>query len=306
MIGLALALALLADAPAAPPPAAPAMVHHGPPPPDSVTGDHASLPMTFTAGLPTIAVTIDGKGPFKVGVDTGAMGGVHMTDRLAAALGLTPFGEARASDPSGLNPVAVKLYRLDDFKLGGVEVKGWVSSAAPSRPGKLESLDAIVGIGAFAGYVVTIDYAGARFAIDRGALPPPDGQHVFGYDDVLPVVPLSVEGHSIRAHLDTGNVRFPVIVPAGFAEALAHHAEARSIGQAHTVSNVIDMFAMPVDGAVQVGAASVGANEVGYPSIIDMANIGSLALGRMVVRVDPANKRISLVSLDEVSTAGRR
>jgi hypothetical protein len=305
MIGLAIALALLALAPAGPPSAMPTMVRHGPPPPDSVGGDHASLPMTFTSGLPTIMVTIDGKGPFKVGVDTGAMGGVHMTDRLAAALGLAPFGEAQATDPSGRNPIAIKLYRLDDFRLGGIDVKGWVSSAAPVRPGKLESLDAIVGVGAFAGYVVTFDYPAGRFAIDRGALPAPDGKHVFGYDDVLPVVPLNVEGHAIRAHLDTGNIRFPVIVPTAFAETLAHHDKARSIGQARTVSNVIDMFAMPVDGAVQVGAASVAASEIGYPSVIDMANVGSLALGRMVVRVDPGNKRISLISPDEVSTARR-
>jgi hypothetical protein len=39
--------------------------------------------------------------------------------------------------------------------------------------------------------------------------------------------------------------------------------------------------------------------------VINMANVGSLALGRMVVRVDPGNKRISLISRDEVSTARR-
>src|SRR5438309_193573 len=110
MIGLALILALLAQSPS-PPPAGPVMARQGPRAPDKVTGDHAALPMTFTAGLPTIAVTIDGKGPFKVGVDTGAMGGVHMTDRLAAALNLAPVGEAQAVDPSGRNPVAIKLYR---------------------------------------------------------------------------------------------------------------------------------------------------------------------------------------------------
>jgi hypothetical protein len=311
MIGPAIALAMLAQpvaAPpsAAPPAAAPMAVRRMPPPPDSMTGDHATFPITFTAGLPTIEVTINGKGPFRVGIDTGAMGGAHMTDRLAATLGLTPFGEARATDPSGRNPVTIKLYRLDDFKLGAVEVKGWVGTAAPGRPGPLDSLDAILGIGAFAGYVVTLDYAGRRFALDRGALPPPDDAHVFAYDDVLPVVPLTVEGHAIPAHLDTGNVRFPVIVPADFAAALAHHAQARAIGQGRTVSSVVEMFAIPVDGAIGVGSASLGASEVGYPSIIDMANIGSLALRNMVVRIDPANKRISLISPTEVETVHRR
>lgn len=302
--------AMLAGPPPAQPPVsepeAQVQVRHRPLKPDSITGDHVSLPITFVSGLPTIEVTVNGKGPFRVGVDTGAMGGLHMTDRLAGALGLAPVGEALASDPSGRNPIAIKLYRLDRVALGGVEIRGWMASAAPVRAGKLESLDGIIGLGDLDSYIVTIDYSGGRFAIDRGTLPEPDGMHVFSYRDPIPVVPVTIEGHTIAAHLDTGNIGLPLIVPDSFATGLADRAKARPAGQAHTVSNVIDMFAMPVEGAVQVGAASLHVTEIGFPSVIAMANIGSRALDHMVVRLDPANKRISLISLDEVTTAAAR
>lgn len=280
--------------PPAPPTGEPVRVRRGPPPPDSVSGDKAALPMTRTSGLPTIAVTINGKGPFNIGFDTGAPGGPHLTDRLTDALGLSPFGEARASDPSGKNPVPVKLYRLDSAAFGPVSVNGWVASARPVRKGKLESLDGIVGLDAFAGYIVTLDYAQNRLSIDKGSLPEPDGQRVFRYEGPIPSVPVSIEGQTVQAHVDTGNVRHPLIVPEALALSLAQKDKTRSIGQAHTVSNTIDMHAVPLTGEAKVGSVTLTAKEAGYPSIIDKANVGSLALEGKVLKVDPANKRIMI------------
>lgn len=278
----------------APQAATPMVVRRGPPPPDSVSGDRVSLPMTLTAGLPTIDVTINGKGPFKFGFDTGAPGGPHLTDRLTDALGLSPFGEARASDPSGKNPIPVKLYRLDSAAFGPISVNGWVATAQPVRRGRLESLDGLVGLDAFAGYVVTLDFAGGRLSIEKGALPAADGKRIFAYDGPIPSIPVVVEGQTVQAHLDTGNVRFPLIVPEAVALKLAQKDKSRPIGQARTVSNTIDMHAVPLTGDATVGAVALAAREAGYPSIIDKANIGSLALTGKILRVDPANKRIAI------------
>jgi hypothetical protein len=291
IIGLA---GIQAAEPPAPPSAQPVMARRGPPPPDSVSGDKAVLPMTFTSGLPTISVTINGKGPFKIGFDTGAPGGPHLTDRLTDALGLSPFGEARASDPSGKNPIAVKLYRLDSAAFGPVNVKGWVATAQPVRKGRLESLDGLVGLDAFAGYVVTLDFAKGSLSIEKGALPDADGQRVFQYGGPIPSVPVVIEGQTVQAHLDTGNVRHPLIVPEAFALKLAQKDKSRPIGQAHTVSNTIEMHAVPLTGEAKVGPVSLVVREAGYPSIIDKANIGSLALEGKVLKVDPANKRIMI------------
>jgi hypothetical protein len=295
-----ISIVLLAAAVAAHPaelPIAPAVataaVRHGPATP-KISGDHAVLPLTFTSGLPTMLVMVDGKGPFKIGFDTGAPGGPHMTDRLAEALGLSPVGESLMSDPSGKNPVTVKMYDFGRIVFDTVTVEGWVGTAAHRRAGKLESLDGIVGLDAFAGYIVTIDYRAQQIQLDRGALPPADGRKVFSYPKAIPMVPLTIEGHAIKAHLDTGNVNSVIGVPERYAAGLAHKSEAKPAGVAHTVSTTFDVFSMPIDGGAHVGDITLDVGEVRYPAVTDTANIGSLALTGMILRVDPANRRITI------------
>ncbi len=277
-------------------PAAPMTVMQGPPsPPDAVDGEASDLPMTLTGGVPTLEVQINGKGPFRLTFDTGAPGGPHLSERLASALGLQPYGQAMIGDPSGRNATPVKLYRLESVAFGAISARGWLATAAPPRRGKIESSDGVVGLGAFAGFVVTIDYPRARFGVRRGALPPPDGRSVFSYEgQMAPAAPLTLEGRTILAHVDTGNSVDGVIVPAAFAEGLRRKGEATAAGLAHTVSNTVQMYSVPVEGQVRVGSTPLAVSAVEYPSIIPVANIGSPALAQAVVEVDPANARLRI------------
>jgi hypothetical protein len=211
------------------------------------------------------------------------------------ALALEPVGEALAGDPSGKNLVRLKLYPVNDLELGPVKITKWIGSSAPVTHDKLESVDGIIGLGAFDGFVVTLDYAGRRLLLDRGALPEPDGKTIFAYDDAIPIVPLTIEGKALKAHLDTGNVNMPVFVPANVAERLSGFAKAHSVGVAHTISNTIQIKAVPVSGAILVGNVPLTAAEVGYPSVIDIGNVGSRALSDLTIRIDPKNRRIEIL-----------
>jgi hypothetical protein len=272
-----------------------ASLSHRPPKP-AVTGERAVLPLEFTSGFPTITARIDDRN-VRLGFDTGAPGGPRLSPAVIAELRLTQVGEALASDPSGRNPVRLKMYGLPQIAFGGVEVRGWVASEARMLNGPIATLDGIVGPNAFEGYVVTIDYAARRFVLERAALPNPDGKTVFAYAaGPVAVVPLTVEGRTIEAHLDTGNIRFPIIVPEGFASTLAGIASARPIGTARTVTQRFEMKAAPISGPARVGETTLAAGEVGFPTATARANIGSLALAGMVIRVDPANRRVELRS----------
>lgn len=290
--------------PAANPAQAVHIVRRTGPPPPLVTGDHASVPMNFVGGLPTISARMGGK-TFTLGIDTGAPGGAHLTDRVVAALNLKPVGEALAGDPSGKNLVRLRLYPVNDLEIGPVRLTNWIGTAAPATPGKLETIDGIIGPQAFSGYVVTLDYGAGRLLIDRGKLPEADGKNIFSYDDVIPAVPMTIEGKTVQAHVDTGNVSMAVIVPANFADQLSRKSEARSFGIAHTLSNAIEMKAVPISGLVLVGTTPISIAEVGFPSVINLANIGSLALANLIVRIDPANRRISF-SHSPIPTKGER
>src|SRR4051794_21601792 len=135
------------------------IIRHMAPPPPARSGDKADIPLGLFEGMPTIMATVNGKGPYRFGVDTGAMGYLHLRPDLAATLALSPVGEARAVDPSGRNPVSVPLYRIDSLQFGGLTYSG-IMTTGLTIPGKLGELDGVIGIGFFKDLLLTLDYGG--------------------------------------------------------------------------------------------------------------------------------------------------
>lgn len=264
-----------------------------PKPKATIVGERVSLPITYTAGLPTITAMVGGKS-VKLGFDTGAPGPLRLSEPLAQSMALQQIGEMRTSDPSGKNPTGRPLYKLGEFSLGDMVVKDWLATTVPIRPGKLETLDGIIGLSAFEGFVVTIDYASNMLTIAKGSLPAANGKSSFAYpNDSIPTVPLVVDGKPIDAHVDTGNIAAALFVPPEFASALPNAAQAKKVGQARTVSQTIDISEIPVS-SVSVGTLSLKVPAIRYPSVVPFGTLGSPALTGVVVKVDPASKIVQL------------
>ena len=197
------------------------------------------------------------------------------------------------SDPSLQNPVAVGLYRIDDLKVGNIEVDNWIATGrADPRPSAL-GVDGIIGLDAFDGFVVTIDYPSSRLVLTRGHLPEPDGTTGFRYEGPIPQVPLTLDGRTITAHIDTGNARYALMAPQAAAESFPHYAERFPVGLARTVNNTFSLEAVPVEDA-HVGSLDLHAGTVAFPSAGPNGNLGSLLLRDMVVKIDPANRIVIL------------
>lgn len=271
----------------------PQLVRRGPPPPQA-TGDAARVALAVTAGLPVIEATVNGKGPFKFAVDTGASGQVHVSDALASKLALTKVGEARAADGSGKNVRHVPLVGIDTIAIGGVSFGGVTGAVTNPRNGVI---DGVIGMGLLPDYVLTIDYPGKTLGLDKGELPAADGKHVFEYQPGrVIVIPVKVGDVETPTHLDTGNARHPFIVAADIVPKLATRGEARSIGQAHTISNTVDMFAVDVTAQVRVGEVILPIKEISYPTVAPGGNLGTLGLLGVVLRVDQKNRRVSFTT----------
>jgi len=281
----AAALALLQPAPQ------PQLVVRTPPKPET-SGSDSCLRMELARVIPVIPITIGGR-ELKVGLDTGAPGGPHLPLALIEALGAEKVGEARMSDPSLQNPVPVGLYRIDDLAVGNVHVDNWIATGRPDERPSAIGVDGIIGLDAFDGFVVTIDYPSGRLVLTRGRLPEPDGQTSFRYEGPIPRVPLTIDGRTVEAHVDTGNARYALMVPQAAAQALPGYAEAFPVGLARTVNNTFSLKAAPV-GDAHVGTLDLHAGTVAFPSAGQNGNLGSLLLRDMVVKIDPANKIVRL------------
>jgi hypothetical protein len=250
-------------------------------------------PITFTAGLPTLTVTINGKGPFKLGFDTGSMGGAHLNAGAIEKLGLKQTGEALAGDPSGKNPQHIAIFPDIDIDLAGTTLSVGATSSPPMATDKLAALDGIVGPELVGSGLLTLDYRGAAFSFEQAALPAADGKTIFSYSGPIARVPVDVEGQKADAYLDTGNVRAGLILPEAMAAKLANYGSATQAGTAHTVSNAIEMKAVTLAKAPSIGATALAMTEIQFPSV-GLANVGSAALQALVVRVDTKNHRVQV------------
>jgi hypothetical protein len=261
------------------------------PPPALIHGADVCLPIKFADGLPVIPATIAGKA-ITLGFDTGAPGIVHLNQPLVDELKLTKIGQTRATDPSGRNVLTLGVYGIKDLKLGRFSIDQWVASGDAPSTRRFANPDGIIGLDAFRGYIVTIDYPGRRLIVTKGSLPAPDGKASFHYEGPIPRVPLTVDGHPIDAHIDSGNSRYAVIVPQTFAAQLPNYGNRFPIGSARTVNNKYDLVALPVHES-RIGEFPLYAGTVAYPGPSETGNIGSQILRDMIVRVDPANSIIS-------------
>ena len=262
----------------------------------TVTGPATCLPLKLSDGLIVIPATIEGR-PLTLIFDTGSPGGPHIDPAIIDQLKLTKIGEARMTDPSMKNVQTMGLYELRDLKLGNLSIASWNVSGRPPRPDDRNEPDGIVGLDAFNGYVVTIDYPGGRIIAKPGRLPEPDGRTSFRYQGPIPRVPLSIEGQPIEAHVDTGNARYALFLPESYAAQLPGYSSRYPIGIAHTVNNTYNLMALPVRDA-KVGDLPLYAGTAAFPAAAPIGNIGAPILRDMVIKVDPAN---SIVALERAS-----
>ncbi len=276
----------------------PRMVRRAAAPPPQMAGERAEVEMRLVAGMPTITAMVNGRGPYRFGVDTGAPGYLRVTSALAAALGLEPVGQALAGDPSGTNLSRIPLYRVDSLAFGDLRFAG-ISTTPITLPNPaLAELDGIIGISFFQALLLTIDYPRGRLVAAPGALPAADGADVVDFTidrGALITIPLRIGDTLHQVHLDTGNTRHALFMPAAAIGGLPTRGAARSIGVARTVSQEIPLHEIDLAAPVRIGATALPVTAVAYPAVATLGNVGSRALQAMAVSVDQRNRRVRIV-----------
>lgn len=262
--------------------------------PVAVTGRRAEVATVAIAdaAIPVVTVRVNGKGPFRFAVDTGAQGHARVSPKLAEALGLVAVGQAMAGDPSGRNARRVPIFRLDSIELGGLTFAG-ASASESLLPGPLAELDGVLGLHLFADLLLTFDYRAGRLIAERGALPAPDGRNVFGYpaDPRGIMLPLKIGARSFDAVLDTGNSRQALFVPEALLAQLPTRGEKQARGIARTVSQEIAISAQRLAAPVTLGAVTLPVEEAAFPAL-GVANLGSRGLQGLEVTIDQKNRRV--------------
>lgn len=173
--------------------------------------DPVELPMHRFNRLPAIDVTINGSGPFRLIVDTGAAGLVLKNEivnrlELSAPPDLPPGGAVvQVRSPGG--PVSASLRYVKSLEIGNARFRGIWTIGVELPFG--DELDGVVGMNVFSECLLTYDYPGNRIQLTRGALPNANGRDVLSFSTPNspgshPIIELNIDGKAMPFMIDTG------------------------------------------------------------------------------------------------------
>jgi hypothetical protein len=257
----------------------------------------AEVEMTRSGHLPAVQVMINGQGPFRFAIDTGAGGSARLDSALAARLGLETVGQVRSGDPSGRNTRMMNLVRLASVEIGGARFEGLNAAVRDYNEGRMgEPIDGILGFALFKECLFTLDYPGNRLKIERGALPPADGRQViaFSADRGIPAIRLQVDSLWVNADVDAGSPG-GFTLPASYSSRLPLAGAPRVVGRARTVSNEFEITAAELKGSVRLGGFDFPGVTIGFQPVFPVGNVGSGVLKDFRVTFDQKNGRMRLV-----------
>lgn len=132
------------------------------------------IPFELVNHRPFVKLMVNGKGPLRFVVDTGASLSV-ISDTVAARLGIKPVargGGARAVGGSGTFPIIYGL--LDSLAIGEAKIEAipvYIRTihTAPDTP-EIEKADGYIGLSVLANYGVTLDYQAKQMTLDRSPI----------------------------------------------------------------------------------------------------------------------------------------
>ncbi len=301
LLSLAIVAVLTAPAYAQPQPAPQAGAQPGqgptvvrrmqaPVPPPRAIGEAARVPMALVDGIPVVDVTVSGR-PYRFALDTGAGGHGRIRPAVAEALGLAVTGIVRAGDGSGAVQER-RNFAATALSVGDIRFEGVQLTEMGDIPGRLQSVDGIIGRGLFAELLLAIDYAGGTVALSRGA--PPASAAASEASQRGIVVSLDIGGRAVPAVIDTGNAMAPLVLPTALADGL-RSGEARQAGRARTAISEVEIMEADLAVPVSLGGERLPVSRFRYPAIGDLANIGSQAFAGGTLIVDQASNRVAFV-----------
>jgi Aspartyl protease len=259
--------------------------------------DEVVVPLTWFNKKPVVEIRINGKGPFRFFLDTGAQGNV-LAQELADELKLPVEGKARVGSPGGKG-LPAKMVRMDRVEIGDA-----LLSAVPGMSfdrsflgGGKETPRGVLSAGIFPGFLVTIDYPQSKLTLRRGELPAPDGLRVFAYDTKrpLPEIQLDVGGLPVTLHLDSG-APSGITLPLELAARLPLASKPIEVARGKRVDQEVIILGAKLKGQVKLGQYVLENPDLRFQDIPNAkGQVGYEFLRDFAVTLDSQNGRIQLL-----------
>lgn len=252
----------------------------GPPKVTRLASTVVTAPMVGSKTLPLVEVRINGKGPYKFLLDTGA-NVTLLQMRVADELKLPVLRPGETS----------KLLAAKSFEIGGARFEDLVVGARAWN----EAIDGVIGFNLFADCLMTMDYPRQRLSLRKGALRPANGKDIFAYglDRRNPTLDLEFGGKRVTFLIDTGATQSIVIPEAAagkvpFVDGLREGPQMSTFEIAKSRARI----------GRYAGSLSLGVHVIAKPAVYVWADeiplIGSALLQDFVLTFDQKNQTVKI------------
>ncbi|MGY0798217.1 aspartyl protease family protein [Lysobacter sp. A286] len=249
------------------------------------------VPFETVDGRIYVQARVNGRGPFRFAVDTGASGMARADASLVSLLGLSMHGETTTSD--GVKSADVETTRLDSLELGGVVRRDLevIARDYNSRNAPDAVFSGIIAREFFSDGLLVIDYPRKTLTFSRALRLSVSGNNALGYERAFRI-PVSIGALQTVGHLDTGaNISF--VLPQALYEKVAA-GPLEQAGRAQLTNGQIETQRATVHGPFRVGEVSVSDVEVRVSAQFPELLVGAHALQDAVVLIDQRSKTVAV------------
>lgn len=249
------------------------------------------VPFEVIDGRIYVEADVNGRGPLKFAVDTGASGLGRADSSLVSDLGLKLEKPILNSD--GVKTSEADTVRIDSLALGRLIKRNFqvITRDYNSKMSPQAAFSGIIARDFFNDGLLVIDYPQKLLSFSRSASLSPEQAGALRYERPFRVA-VSIGSVNTLGNLDTGaNVAF-VLPQALFDQVSTSPAEAAGHGQ---LSNVkVETKRSTVHGPFRIGDVSVSDVEVRvsdrYPELL----VGAHTLQKFTVLIDQRSKSVAL------------
>ena len=257
--------------------------------------DATTVPFDLRTTRPILDVFINGDGPFKFVLDTGASQTMVSAD-LAERLQLPNIGTVMLGAPNSDSAVRAPLHRIRELRVGELKFFGLKAVGLLDRSfTQTIHADGIISGEDFTGYLLTLDYRKRQLVIAPGRLPEADGQQVLDYQMKfgIPGIEFDVMGKKTFFHLDSGSPFF-IALPGSMLTTLEYERKPQLAASAGTVAGNFLVYSGRLAGDVKFGKYVLNKPEVEILDKMPYGNLGYRFFRDYLVTFDYNAMRVKL------------
>ena len=260
----------------------------------SVNSGKTIVLMELYSNKPVVEVKINGKGPFKFFLDTGA-GGTVLNQDLANELKLPMKGTRKIGDPTDPQGITANRNFVETLEVGGATFSNFIAvSWDNSILYKEGAPRGVLGMPLFTKLLLTVDYPNKKVIIAKGSLPKANGEDVIDYQITeagLFGVPLKIGMLDTIATLDTG-APSGLSFPSSYVDKLSLEGKPVEVGRGRTVAGEAIIYGAKLRETVKLGQYNFDNPAITFLSRLTHLNIGYRILNQFAITVDQQNRRL--------------